>query len=545
MGRNCCVPGCRSNYHPQDAHVTVFGFPKDEERRKEWIRKIHRDNFCPSATAVVCIKHFPEQFIEREIRALRADGTEICVKRKTLTLTKDAYPSIFYNQPSYMTSEPAPKRRNPDERRAQIDLCNENLLACFKDRDVINNFNDIVDNVKIKIDNKVWYFSVGAEYVSIFKTNFSECPQINICIKIKSDLKIEVWHQNILLPKNKYCWILGKENICDKWSKFDTLISHFNSYNETNCCVEDKLSYAIKLLNEYTDENSTYGSKIKFLVEQLVLFGSSKPYYSTSTLIWACMLFYSNPSAYKQIRASNVLKIPHPMYLQKLSLDSDMLYSGLTESHLNYLKKKMSSLTEDEKFVNLLLDEIHVKPNLTYSAGKIQGSSENSNSPASSLQAFMITSLMSKNKDIVALYPVQNLNAESLHTLIKTVLVALHKLGFKVIALISDNNRINRNAFERICNGSLKKSIPHPYDPQSELFFLFDTVHLFKCIRNNWLNVKDPIQTFVFPPFDGNNHEAATHSAPLKSIKLLYDEEKNSLVKHAPDCHKKCYILLI
>ena len=78
--------------------------------------------FCTSATAVVCIKHFPEQFIEREIKALRADGTEIFVVRKALTLTKDARPSIFYNQPSYMTSEPALKRRNPDERRAQVDL---------------------------------------------------------------------------------------------------------------------------------------------------------------------------------------------------------------------------------------------------------------------------------------------------------------------------------------------------------------------------------------------------------------------------------------
>ena len=59
------------------------------------------------------------------------------------------------------------------------------------------------------------------------------------------------------------------------------------------------------------------------------------------------MLLYSNPSAYERIRASNVLKIPHPMYLQKPSIDSDMLHSGLTESHLNYFKKKLSALRED------------------------------------------------------------------------------------------------------------------------------------------------------------------------------------------------------
>ena len=63
-----------------------------------------------------------------------------------------------------------------------------------------------------------------------------------------------------------------------------------------------------------------------------------------------------------------------------------MLDSGITDSHINYLKKKLSTLTEDEKIVNLLLDEIHIKPNLTYKSGKIQGSCEDSMAPASSLQ---------------------------------------------------------------------------------------------------------------------------------------------------------------
>ena len=122
-----------------------LAFPKMKKGGRNGSEKF-RDNFCPSATAVVCIKHFPEQFIEREIRALMADGTEICVKRKTLTLTKDAYPSIFHNQPSYRTSEPAPKRRNPGEHHTQIDILRENLLASSEYRDIINDF---VDNEKI------------------------------------------------------------------------------------------------------------------------------------------------------------------------------------------------------------------------------------------------------------------------------------------------------------------------------------------------------------------------------------------------------------
>ena len=41
----------------------------------------------------------------------------------------------------------------------------------------------------------------------------------------------------------------------------------------------------------------------------------------------------------------------------------------------------------------------------------------------------------------------------------------------------------------------------NPYS-QQKLFILFDSVHLFKCVRNNWLNQKDYDKTFTFPTSD-------------------------------------------
>ncbi|KAH7959989.1 hypothetical protein HPB49_015842 [Dermacentor silvarum] len=46
MGR-CCVSGCRSKYD-SGPKVRVFGFPKDEARKKSWIRAIPRKYFTPS-----------------------------------------------------------------------------------------------------------------------------------------------------------------------------------------------------------------------------------------------------------------------------------------------------------------------------------------------------------------------------------------------------------------------------------------------------------------------------------------------------------------
>ena len=111
MGKKCCVPGCKSNYNNTEEYTSVFKFPKEESRRKLWIKKINRDNFSPSASAVVCIKHFSEKFINREDKVVRPDGTILTVPRKKLELTKDAFPSIFKDYPSYLTHEPEPIRK--------------------------------------------------------------------------------------------------------------------------------------------------------------------------------------------------------------------------------------------------------------------------------------------------------------------------------------------------------------------------------------------------------------------------------------------------
>ena len=117
------------------------------------------------------------------------------------------------------------------------------------------------------------------------------------------------------------------------------------------------------------------------------------------------------------------------------------------------MRENVANLKSEEKLVNLLLDEIHVKKSLTYKGGRLYGGSVNSNKPATTIQAFMISSLLSKTKHVAALYPVCNLTADTLYDLTIKVLNFLHGLGYRVVSLISDNNRINRNMFERMCVG--------------------------------------------------------------------------------------------
>ena len=55
----------------------------------------------------------------------------------------------------------------------------------------------------------------------------------------------------------------------------------------------------------------------------------------------------------------------------------------------------------------------------------------------------MIASLLSKQKDVVAIIPVKNLNRELLASLCRQMLQLLYNVGFTVVCLISDNNRVS------------------------------------------------------------------------------------------------------
>jgi len=93
------------------------------EMRAKWIRVIPRQDLVVHDKTVVCKKHFSEQFIIRVDSVTRDDGTVLSVPRKRLKLTADANPSLFPNTPSYLSSEPARKRRMPEEGPSVGSVC--------------------------------------------------------------------------------------------------------------------------------------------------------------------------------------------------------------------------------------------------------------------------------------------------------------------------------------------------------------------------------------------------------------------------------------
>ena len=222
-----------------------------------------------------------------------------------------------------------------------------------------------------------------------------------------------------------------------------------------------------------------------------------------------------------------------------LSLSS-RVERDVTTQLSHFLKKKAEQLGPHETIVTLVLDEIHVQPSASFKGGGIQGFAANKPlQQATTVQAFMISSVLSRNKDIVALISMSNATANTLKEMATRVLHVLHCAGYRVLCMISDNNRINRNMFAMFCDGDLKPSISHPLDSSLTLFFLFDSVHLLKCIRNNWINTADSKQTLIYPDL---NDKTVFHKASFADLKSQYNSEEKRIVKLAPQLtHKALY----
>ena len=143
MPRSCCVPGCKSNYKSGDA--SAFRFPKDEQRRQQWLRAIHRKEFTPTGNTTVCSKHFEQCFIITEDSITHADESVVKAKRGWPTLHKDACPTIFKNQPKYMSKEVPSPRTIPQERRDRLIKRDEIVFNNWVEKDHINSFKDFCE----------------------------------------------------------------------------------------------------------------------------------------------------------------------------------------------------------------------------------------------------------------------------------------------------------------------------------------------------------------------------------------------------------------
>lgn len=109
----------------------------------------------------------------------------------------------------------------------------------------------------------------------------------------------------------------------------------------------------------------------------------------------------------------------------------------------------------------------------------------------------------------------------------------VQSLGFKVVGIVTDNNKINQTMYSLFSKDDIV--FENPDFPNDYIYMLYDTVHILKNIRNNWINKSDADKTFYFPHFNDNKILLACFS-DLRSL-----ESQNFLQKSFKINHKSLY----
>jgi len=199
-----------------------------------------------------------------------------------------------------------------------------------------------------------------------------------------------------------------------------------------------------------------------------------------------------------------------------------------------YLKLRISKLSELQRNVLLIIDEIYVAKRVEYSAGEIHGLTADG-AVASTLLCFMVKSAAGKYKDLVAMCPVAGgLTAAKLNDCYKDVMETVRKVGLTVVAISVDNAAANRKFFtDFLCRGSLSTSIIDTVT-QQPIYLLFDPVHVLKKVYNNFQSRK----VFECPEFGENLLTGCC--ADFNHIVDLYHIESSAALKKAHKLSMPC-----
>ena len=407
-----------------------------------------------SKNTVICHRHFAEYFIVKEVSVTNSQGQPIKIPRRQPKLTNLAYPTIFFNDDppiasttvasspiastpiastttvSTPTSAPRSQKKrkligliperlsNHDPLKSRETTPNKRMRAMQERHQ--NHLDNVVSDDRVRdfkffkekftsymrpMDKEAWIVKEKKDRIFFLSVNpDSPVPKLVSIIRIFSDMTVQVFtvfgksHSLVEEPESTLKKFTSSGRLCS-WDYFKSILTVYaheqeeaneadptQSYNDSLSDIE----IFFKKLLHFEGIDSDKRKKIEFFKEQTHLLRQCVNRYSTELILTSFKLYITNKKTYNFLR-SNVCTLPHPSALDKISAKFSMT-AGVQQStaHKEYLRLKASMLKDSEKDVCLLLDEIHISHQISYQAGRIEGTADNSLVEASTAQVSII-----------------------------------------------------------------------------------------------------------------------------------------------------------
>ena len=507
MVNKCAAFGCKSGYkgyvHPDaNIKITFHSFPLDnKELCDRWIRAISRENFTPSKYSRLCSLHFrATDFVEE-----RADSNAARYRQKTISggeklslryLKEDAVPRIFPNAPKYISSVGSGPRETVSATASSRQLLEAGRLKKLEDS--FNAADDISVIPLVEVCEQLkaetalprgYTFSIVTEGLLIYWIQLhASVPSIKACITLQDDRKMVVSFDGKIVPPSQFADMVNGP--VQRLSQLVNVMARIKAWIEDvqSISLKTNISMAISSLKNglenLEDSQSDEHRKISFIIEQLKLLHKHKQgrHYSPELTVMAYRINAISPAAYNLLLDENILCLPSKSTLSRITKRLNST-TGLDNSA--YLKLRVSKLNEYDRNCILMIDEIYIAKRVEYSGGELQGLTPDG-SVASTVLCFMVKSLTSKYRDIVAMYPVCTLTAAKQYDCYQEVAALIHSVNLKLVAISVDNATANRKFYvDHLCGGTLRTSFTDPVT-NKPIFLIFDPVHNLKNVYNNF-----------------------------------------------------------
>ena len=496
MPKKCNMFNCRGNY-PGEEYSPVVKFPSDAQERERWILSCPTDHErLRSLTEIyACRSHFTKFVTFRG--GTRPEGPPT------------VFPGVPQSCCNQTISQPRPTKVTSAEAREERERLNN------EEKDKIGSFADFVKNLKQRFKNMRIIHLNNDLTISVTDTLGREVVQFLHFKHVESSfgfLFLEaVEKYGYRVPKKLFN--LQKNSLISRWSQIDQIISITRGFEPTNDDYMDRITKLLDTMVELHDN-----PHFQFIQDQVLLL-LTKPNgrrFTKHSLILATELFCVSPAAYRMLRNSGAICLPHGNRIREL-----LSYA----SDDTNLEKLFAELKPEQRLVNLLFDEVKLVSAVRFTGGHMMGYATNDpdspNTLATSALVFEIICHHGGPRYIFRVHPTHKLNAPQLLVMMMEAVASITAKGGTVISLISDNCGTNRGVYKLM--GGPGKVTALRNEQSYVLFLVYDYVHIFKNIRNNWYT-----ETCKELSFTKNDK---TYLACWNDIVALYKEDSKSDVR--------------
>nr|XP_029709055.1 uncharacterized protein LOC115255249 [Aedes albopictus] len=302
------------------------------------------------------------------------------------------------------------------------------------------------------------------------------------------------------------------------------------------------LKKELKTIRKLKSENEALGAQVRNnpVILDVLKNSSRKPKgrrYNASTMKFAAGTYLSGPRAYRYVRNSKHVILPHKSTIYKHN-QHVRIQAGMNSSLLASIRKKVREITKKKnKLVTLTCDGMLIKKDLSYSAKAdiFHGFPDDGirrrierNDPnvlATEAVVVMASGMYLNFKQPIGYYLAHNsLGSDGLFKLLKASIRTVGKCGLNPLLITMDQ-----------CSTNVKMVREHQAsaDPPTitvddrEVLIMYDTPHLLKNTRNS-----------IFKHNAVFGEKIASH----KHIRNLYDIDVTSSLRIVPNCKRKISI---